>query len=198
MIMYFGYGSLVNRATRPVYERALPARLSGWRRSWTHRGIRGDGHTDCSSLTIDPTEESNAGIDGVLVSLTKADLPLLDAREAGYERLMVPMADVELLAEPESGAAVPAKGDVIVVYRSHVDNRHPASVGFPILQSYIDCVMAGYLTVFGSEGLQRFMHSTHGWHFPTQDDRAEPSYPRAVAVDAVQRADFDRLIKLHK
>jgi cation transport regulator ChaC len=198
MIVYFGYGSLVNRATRPVLEQARPARLTGWRRSWTHRVTRGDGHSDCSSLTIDPADEPDAGIDGVLVSLAAADLPLLDARESGYERLTVPMTDVELLAAPESGAAVPAAGDVILVYRSLADNRHPASVGFPILQSYIDCVMAGYLAVFGTEGLQRFMQSTHGWHFPTHDDRADPRYPRAVAVDAEQRANFDQLIKLHK
>ena len=197
-ILYFGYGSLVNRNTRPALEQALPARLSGWRRSWTHRVGKGGGHNNCSSLTIDPADESTAGIDGVLVRLPVADLPSLDAREAGYERLTVSMADVKLLAESESGATAPAGNDIIVVYRSLVDNRHPASVEFPILQSYIDCVMAGYLAVFGADGLQRFMHSTHGWHYPTQDDRAAPRYPRAVNVDCGQRTDFDRLIKLHQ
>ncbi len=198
MMMYFGYGSLVNRQTRPPHEQALPARLVGWRRSWTHRVTKRNSHTNCSSLTIDPVDEPGAGIDGALVSLPAADLPLLDAREAGYARIAVSMADVKLLAEPERGVAVPAAEEVILVYRSLPENRHSASVDFPILQSYIDCVMAGYLTVFGADGLERFMRSTHGWQFPTQDDRAAPRYPRAVSVDNALRADFDRLIKLHR
>ena len=37
-VAYFGYGSLVNRATlRTEIVDMVPARLSGWRRCWRHR-----------------------------------------------------------------------------------------------------------------------------------------------------------------
>ena len=36
---FFGYGSLVNRATHD-YGRSRPARLTGWRRIWRHTDLR--------------------------------------------------------------------------------------------------------------------------------------------------------------
>ena len=36
---FFGYGSLVNRATHDFPE-AHPARVTGWRRAWRHTDLR--------------------------------------------------------------------------------------------------------------------------------------------------------------
>ena len=186
-IVYFGYGSLVNRATRPVEEGFAPARLRGWRRAWNHRiSPRTDRGASCS-LTVEPDAGAvDGGIDGVVVSLPLEALPALDAREGGYDRLTLPAGHFDL---PE-GLGV----DEVHVYRSKVENRLPATDAQPILQSYVDCVLAGYLRVYGEGGLDAFMHSTHGWEGPIENDRVAPRYVRAVEVPGALLTRFDRLI----
>ena len=49
---------------------------------------------------------------------------------------------------------------------------------FPILLSYVEVVLAGYFSTFGTEGLQRFYDSTLGWDSYILDDRKSPIYPR--------------------
>lgn len=201
-IHYFGYGSLVNRETRPADEHAQPARLNGWQRVWDHRVTDPNRGKPCTSLSIEPgpglvvqagQEVVPAGIDGVLVRLPREQLPQLDAREAGYDRLSLPLSDFVLSAEllrqlDEEGV------DSIMVYRSHTDNRVLADHDHPVLQSYVDCVMAGYLHRFGQQGVRDMVSSTRGWECPLFDDRADPFYPRWVEVDDAGRACFDALI----
>lgn len=191
-IVYFGYGSLVNRETRPAEEQAACARLRGWHRVWAHRnGARVDRPASCS-LSVGPdgwrdgARGADSGIDGVVVVLPLEALPVLDAREAGYDRLTLPAAEFDL---PE-GLGV----DEVHVYRSKSENRLPATPAQPILQSYVDCVMAGYLRLYGEGGLDAFMLSTFGWEGEIEDDRSAPRYTRAVEVPGALRARFDRLV----
>ena len=76
-IHYFGYGSLVNRDTRPPDEPSICARLDGWKRVWGHRVQRSGEHAGCTSLSVLP---SNGAIDGVVVRMPAANLPMLDER----------------------------------------------------------------------------------------------------------------------
>lgn len=190
MIAYFGYGSLVNRDTRPVQEVANTARLSGWERHWAHR-VDDDGtHRRCTSLSARPAQNENAWIDGVVVLIEPADLPALDKRESGYFRQSVPLSQLQL--------DVDLPVDEVVIYQSFDKHFKPADGQFPILQSYVDCVMAGYSRLFGQAGLDAFMHSTQGWQGHIVDDRVNPLYPRAITLSAQQREHFDSLIKQHR
>ena len=190
-IHYFGYGSLVNRDTRPADESALSASLIGWQRVWGHRVTGPFGGQPCTSLSIEPkscelASQSANSIDGVVVRISVEQLPDLDAREEGYERMVLPASHFVL---PEG-----FDGDVIMVYRSLEENRFPATTDCPILQSYIDCVMAGYLGRFGQDGLLSLMASTKGWGLPTLNDRQAPFYPRHVTVDETHRHLFNQCI----
>jgi hypothetical protein len=193
-IYYFGYGSLVNRDTRPINEEAMDAHLHGWRRAWLHRvgGVQRP-RVNCTSLTIEPVESvtssDQAGIDGVLVRMDTADLPALDARESGYERLSLSADCFDL------PGAIDA--DEIMVYRSLPDNRQLAEAGFPILKSYIDCVMAGYLHRFGDTGLRQMVKSTRGWERTILNDRATPFYPRHVVLEPQHQRYFDHILSVH-
>ena len=188
-IVYFGYGSLVNRDTRPPDEPAACARLRGWRRVWNHRVAASAVRTPSCSLSIEPAPEEG-GIDGVVVALPLEALPALDAREAGYERLTLPADRFDL---PE-GLGV----DEVHVYRSRPENRLPATDAQPILQTYVDCVMAGYLRLYGEGGLEAFLLSTRGWDGVIENDRDAPRYPRAVEVPGSLRARFDRLVSARR
>lgn len=192
-ITYFGYGSLVNRATRPSAERAQPARLHGWRRVWGHRVIgsadaRTGAKQSCCSLSVEPISEADSSqfIDGVLVTIPLSELPVLDERENGYERVMLPASDFTL---PQ---ACDAKN--VHVYVSDDQHAGRSNKDYPILQSYVDCVLAGYCAVFDQAGMQHFVDTTVGWEGTIENERTTPKYPRAVTLSKQQLDTIDALV----
>lgn len=190
-ISYFGYGSLVNRDTRPVDEVAHVARLRGWQRVWEHRVTGTSEGRHCTSLSVEPEAElGNTGIEGVVVRLPRSQLAQLDEREAGYERLELAATEFDLPDHLEI--------DSVMVYRSLPQNRKAADLDHPVLQSYIDCVLAGYHHKFAETGMQAFVASTRGWEGAIFNDRHAPRYPRWVEVAAEQQMNFDRLVQQHK
>jgi len=170
---FFGYGSLVNRATH-VFAEAHPAQLRGWRRVWRHTEMR-----PVAFLTALPDPEST--IDGLIAAVPGADWPALDLREAAYAR--VPAHDQ--VTHP-----LPNRPEIAVY--SIPEGRHGTpSTAHPILLSYIDVVVQGYLREFGPEGVARFFDTTHGWDAPVLDDRARPRYPRHQTLSAAERVLSD-------
>ena len=119
-------------------------------------------------LSVEPAGTS---IEGLSFPVPEADLPALDEREAQYDRIA-----------HEHG----------VVYSVPERNRAPRRA--PILRSYLDVVMQGYLREFGQQGLARFMITTQGWDMGLFDDRAGPIYPRAQSMSAEETALFDALL----
>lgn len=174
---FFGYGSLVNTATH-IYDRHHPARLDGWRRVWRHTPIR-----DMAFLTAEPCE--GVWIDGLIAAVPGADWMALDERETGYDRVPV-MAGITHRA--------PDAGD-IAVYTIPQDKHGPADGQRPILLSYLDVVVQGYLQVFGDEGGRHFFDTTVGWDGPVLNDRAAPLYPRAQRLDARETGFVDHHLK---
>ena len=163
---FFGYGSLVNVSTH-VYGRHAPARLDGWRRVWRHTPIR-----DMAFLTAESCD--GVWVDGLIAAVPGADWAALDDREQGYDRVPV-AAGITHQAE-DAGE--------IAVYHIPADKHGPADESRPILLSYLDVVVQGYLQVFGATGGHHFFDTTAGWTGPVLDDRAEPLYPRAQVLSA--------------
>ncbi len=180
-IHYFGYGSLVNRDTRPPDEPSICARLDGWKRVWGHRVQRSGEHAGCTSLSVLP---ANGAIDGVVVRMPAANLPMLDEREQGYQRLAIPRQQFDLDGEIDA--------NIVYMYQSAPENRGLATRANPILLSYVDCVMAGYEKLFGEQGLTDFLHSTDGWSGAIENDRQAPRYPRAVKLTEDVHKRFDQ------
>ena len=75
---FFGYGSLVNRATHS-YPDAAPAQITGWRRVWVHTPAR-----DLAFLSVRPSPGSQ--IDGLIAAVPGGDWAALDVREFAYSR----------------------------------------------------------------------------------------------------------------
>lgn len=186
LVAYFGYGSLVNRATlRTEIVDMMPARLVGWRRCWRPRPDMPG--FPAALLTV--RREPGACCDGVLIIDRAENLAAVDAREARYRRVRLGAAELQL---PR-----PLEGDVpLYVYEADPDlppHREPPL----ILQSYLDAVMQGFLQMHGEEGLRRFFAETEGFETPMLTDRAAPAYPRAVALSAVEAALFDSICGEH-
>lgn len=166
---FFGYGSLVNRNTH-AFGDAFRARLKGWRRAWRHTS----GHA-VPFLTGVPCAASE--IDGLIARVPGADWAALDRREQGYDRHVI-----------ASGLTHEATGPV----SAQIYAVPPASViapvaPAPILLSYLDVVVQGYLREFGEMGAVDFFDTTDGWETAVVDDRAAPRYPRHQRLDAFER-----------
>lgn len=174
---FFGYGSLVNVMTHS-YANPAKAALKGWRRAWRHTR-----HRDISFLTAVPDQD--AEILGLIAPVPNADWAALDAREFAYDRCdaqgMVTHSlpnriDIAVYAIPESDQAIPTS-----------DN--------PILLSYLDVVIQGYLHQFGQDGVKHFEETTLGWDAPILNDRTSPLYPRAQILSAQETKTVDNLIE---
>ncbi len=172
-IAYFGYGSLVNKATLSRESRSTPGELRGWIREWRVKGAAGDGNGACA-LTVRPAY--GVSIKGVLVNEPATGLAALDLRERRYNRIDGIGAD--FLAEVEGASG---QGDAFL-YRAKESHYGWGDEEHPILQSYIDCVLAGYFSYWGIAGIDHFLQTTEGWHAPILADRANPRYPRAISL----------------
>ena len=173
---FFGYGSLVNRDTHsfaPVHR----SRIKGWRRVWHRAPVR-------PAAFLSVVRDENAEIEGVIAPVPNDDWVALDAREYAYDRISVSDAvthqadavrDISIYAIPPHAAA-------------------PPNEDHPILLSYIDAVMQGYLREFGEAGATRFMTTTEGWDTAVRDDRDAPIYPRAQLLSGFERSFVDDML----
>lgn len=174
---FFGYGSLVNRATH-AYPQVAPAVATGWRRAWVFTSARR--HAYLTALRA-PGHQ----IEGLIAAVPDGDWAALDAREAAYDR--IPDTDnirhTEANVEGISIYAVPTK------VASDIAAEHP------ILLSYLDVVLQGYLREFGTEGAENFIATTDGWHAPVLDDRSAPIYKRHQRLDPADTAFVDAALE---
>ncbi|BDW84758.1 hypothetical protein MACH21_09350 [Roseicyclus marinus] len=172
---FFGYGSLVNRATH-VYEPARPARVRGWARVWRGTSLR-------KLAYLSAIEAPGVEIEGLIAPVPGGDWAALDLREAAYARHALRDVTHDL-----PGAAE------VMIYK--VEPRHVAEGGaHPILLSYLDVVVQGYLREFGEAGVGRFFETTGGWEVGVLDDRDAPQYPRAQVSSDRERGMVDAALK---
>ena len=176
---FFGYGSLVNLATHDFPD-PHPACLKGWRRVWRHTDLR-----PVAFLTAVPDPASE--IDGMIAHVPKNDWAALDEREWAYDRVAATQAVTHPLTHEVE----------IAVYAVPQSQQTEAPNHNPLLLSYIDVVVQGYLRAFGEDGADRFFATTDGWDVPILNDRAEPRYPRHQQLKPFE-LDFvdDRLHRL--
>ena len=170
---FFGYGSLVNRATQS-YPDAQRACLKGWRRFWCPTRLY-----DRAFLSARPAGEGE--IEGLVARVPGADWAALDERERGYARHDVsPLVDAELPVQ---------------VYSVTEESRQ-AQAPVRLLLSYVDVVVQGYLAEFGEAGVARFFETTDGWEgAELLDDRGAPEYPRAQVLTPAELKLVDGWLK---
>ncbi|WP_439137890.1 gamma-glutamylcyclotransferase family protein [Roseicyclus sp.] len=172
---FFGYGSLVNRATH-AYPDAAPARVAGWARVWRATTLR-----QVAYLSV--VSRPGVEIEGLIAAVPGGDWAALDLREHAYAR--------QPLEEVQHDAPRPRE---IMIYQ--VEDRHLAPNGaHPILLSYLDTVVQGFLREFGAAGVERFFQTTTGWEAGLLNDRAAPLYPRAQVTAARERAMVDAALQ---
>ncbi len=174
---FFGYGSLVNRNTHD-YAEIHTARVLGWQRVWRHTSLRA-----VAFLSVTPAP--GKFIDGVIATVPDGNWQELDRREHAYDRLPLTAEDIR---HDHPGPIS------VYMYRTRPQCDAPPDTRHPILQSYLDTVLLGYLDVFGAAGITHFIETTAGWEAPILQDRNSPIYPRAERPDARTRQRFDDVL----
>lgn len=163
----------MNRKTHG-FDGAEVAVLDGWRRIWRYTTQR-----EVAYLTVVP--DPDCRIDGLIAPVPDEDWEALDYRERAYDRVA---------AQHQVTHGLP-HAPQIAVY-AIPDGQHEAPTHtHSLLLSYIDVVVQGYLTEFGTDGVDRFFATTHGWDAPIIDDRVAPRYPRHCTLDADEVALVD-------
>ncbi len=171
---FFGYGSLVNRQTHD-YAQPRKARVRGWRRAWQATPLRA-----LSFLTVVPAADDY--VEGLIAAVPGADWAALDEREHAYARLM----------DRDDGTHTAGQEREVAIYAIPDHHRTAPTDDNPVLLSYIDVVVQGYLTEFGPDGAHHFFETTDGWHAPILDDRAAPIYSRHQTLRGDEQDFVDR------
>ncbi len=158
---FFGYGSLVNARTHSYPETHM-ATLAGWKRSWRHTNLR-----PFPFLSVIKDDASQ--ISGLMARVPGDDWSALDLREKGYAR--------QTLSEHQVSHNRPAPATVQIYQTLHLHDI-TGRASYPILLSYLDVVVQGFLDIYGEQGVTDFFASTDGWEAAILDDRSAPLYAR--------------------
>ena len=138
----FGFGSLVNDATHD-YEIIAPASVSGFARQWVS-AIDGQ----YSFLSASP--QSDVSIKGLVLGVAEEKMAALAEREARYELVELNNANIQCNQKLNRPVYLyQAESDAI----DQFDKK-------PILQSYLDCVFAGFETHLGTASIAEFIKSS--------------------------------------
>ena len=108
-----------------------------------------------------------------------------DHRERGYHRIQISADQIE------TDSTFNHEHSIWVYVKDQPDV--PCS-NSPIMQTYVDTVLAGCLEVSESFA-QHFVHHTQGWHHPMEDDRHQPKYGNLAGVSKHHQPVIDRLVQ---
>ncbi|WP_434360602.1 gamma-glutamylcyclotransferase [Parasalinivibrio latis] len=178
----FGYGSLINEASRKMTSHTgdgIPVSVGGLVRQW--------GKVSGSNISPLVVSEGDGECNGVLLAINEASLAAFDIRESGYRRIELPADGIRFLNNN-----VEVEGPV---YAYVGREPEPPCHIQPIVQSYVDTVLAGCLR-YSADFANAFVESTHGWHYPLINDRENPIYPRMAGVNQDDISWIDR--RVHK
>jgi hypothetical protein len=194
----FGYGSLIERASRtrtnPEAVGAWPARVTGYQRGWFHQLAK---HVGSSCTYLGAVESAGAKINGVICLVQ--DFEKTKEREIGYTATPLPTDRIEML--DGTGPWDPGKEVYIFVSdEASISKTKAPTPDFPIVQSYVDICVNGCLEIealyrSASGFVEEFIRTTTGWNEFWVNDRLYPrrpfiSVPNAGAIDqALQKGE---------
>ncbi len=188
---YFGFGSLINKATRPGNHLMLPATLQGFTREWSYRSI--GSYANVTALNI--LQAQGRQTTGVLVAEPLERLASLDEREHGYVRLEIDYRQLyfDQLSLPEK-ILLQLKKEKIYLYQACETHYFLADENYPILQSYIDVVIAGIIEMFDYQQAVLAVRNWQGFDRPIANDRNQPIYPRAINFTSETLKKIDNVL----
>ncbi len=180
----FGYGSLINAYSRQrtgTTGDAIPVLVEGLQRHW---GMI-EGSYPISPLVV---VQGKGQCNGVLIEVDAVTLAEFDKREHGYQRVNIQWDNITFVSNKPSVIT-----GTVWVYINN-DFCSPCSQK-PIIQSYIDTVLAGCLSI-SPQFAELFMLTTQGWQYAYENDRHQPKYGNLAHVFEQDKNTIDQLVEL--
>jgi len=179
----FGFGSIVNDESRKSTDSSsgdpIPVRISsdfGYRRMWNFQGSSAKLTALGLVKVTNPAEKST--INGIIYPIKGNDMTAFDEREEGYNRVEVPLNLIQSVGWKQ----LPIHDYKIWAYIPQGVNGvagqdlQPATKFYPILQTYIDVVLTGFLK-YGENFAIEFLYTTGWWSKYWLNDRQVPRRP---------------------
>lgn len=179
----FGFGSIVNdesrRSLNPDSGDPIPVRISpefGYKRMWNFQSSSAKLTALGLAKVHDPTKRTT--INGIIYPVNDVHLIDLDEREEGYDRVEVPTDMIQTV----NWQKLPDHEYTIWIYIPKGGNNitgtdlNPADKYYPILQTYIDVVLLGFLK-YGENFVLEFLYTTGWWSKYWLNDRQVPRRP---------------------
>jgi len=198
----FGYGSLICSKSRAITaptvadRKTIPVTVKGVERTWAKKSVRG-----YTSMGV--RFQEGAECVGVLVPVNNKELEQFDEREIGYDRYELRAEDISPLKFLDE-----ARYENTFLTNCHMKPPHvwvyvqkimiPANPDFPIVQSYLDIILRGCLSI-SEEFTHEFMKSTKGWHPSELLDESDNSCSNDSMFDDSEnsRDDDDEVNDFH-
>jgi hypothetical protein len=159
---------------------------------------------------VEITGDIDDRVNGVVFDVDDDGLGCLDEREAGYERLELPPGTLEPYTASDDNRDCDStfpEGRRVWMYVPKPADVFLPSKHFPVLQSYVDVMLAGALEDYGEAFARDIVRTTSGWE-PAKnrlrgidsmgwwlDDRARPAYVRASSGAMAKRAEVDAMLE---
>lgn len=194
----FGYGSLIERASRttttPSAWAAYPVIVDGIARGWWGRG----GPIGAATCFLSAMRESGSSCNGVIYPVSDLELEAIDRREGLYDRVKIEPERITFL---DGRKALASEADVwFYAQPEHLPvTESLASPEYPIVQSYVDICLNGCLEIEtlyplaqDAQFARMFVMATRDWSRYWINDRAQPrrpsaALPRAFQIDTILR-----------
>ncbi|KLV08888.1 hypothetical protein ABT56_01345 [Photobacterium aquae] len=183
----FGYGSLINQYSRQMTgntQAAIPVTVHGLERHWG----KVNGSYQIAPLVA---RMGKGHCNGVLVEVDEAALAQFDLREKGYTRVALEPGQIETFDRAQSALNCFNRELPLWVYTK--DETEPPCQHWPIMQTYVDTVLAGCLSI-SPIFAKTFVETTNGWHYPRENDRHQPKYGKHAGVEREHLAHIDQLL----
>jgi hypothetical protein len=202
----FGYGSLIcshSRAvTAPEHAHTIvtPVLVRGMERVWSKR-------TNVGMTAMGIRFNVAASTVGVLLPVTPDEIQKFDVREQGYDRIELRLTDIHRVPflsdehyqqhDPNSFVRTKTRNDnateSVKVWVYIQQDNLPPTEEHPIVQSYVDTILRGCLTVGGEEFARAFIETTKGWHpdecSDSDDDHGDSAEDRRGTCSSSESED---------
>ena len=201
----FGYGSLIERASRtrtnPDAIGAWPARVTGYQRGWFHHFIESE-NVGSSCTFLGAVNKTGKTINGVIYKVD--DFEKTKGREKGYTADRV-KGTIEML----DGAGSWDSSKEIYIFVSNKANISEPTKDLPMVESYVDICVNGCLEIealyrSAAGFVQEFIKTSTGWNNKYWvNDRLYPRrpfiyVPNAEKIDeALQDGKVLQYVQLH-
>jgi tetratricopeptide (TPR) repeat protein len=212
----FGFGSIMNRGTHG--EMVLPgvsvvlSKEFGYKRRWNFRSSTGFTALGVSKISPSSSDEDAMDVNGVLFRATQSMIPVFDRREVGYEKVRIPLENLEFVVSDETETEIKTNINVIDenendssswykelgpndrlwLYVPLTSHKKMADENHPLLQSYVDTVLQGCLEWGGEAMAEKFIQTTGGWSTYFLNDTPSSRRPWLYRKDY---STIDRLLQ---